>query len=423
MLASLLEPHSAADAIDGAWTGAISLDGSDWPVRFDISSDEAAISATMDLPTLGMIAESIDIRRANGDAVVIDIPFGLGEYELAPDGETLTTRSLAGNSITLNLHRPADAARDYTTAEITFECTDGLTLHGTLYRPRAPGPHAAIVLLHGAEPKGRDHWGYRSWAHHYASNGLAALVYDKRSSETSADLAVLSRDAQSAHAWLRAQDGIRAEAVGFAGGSQAPWLGASVAADPDAQVAFMIMSGWPACTPREQDLQALRHGMLDDGIAPEDVEAAVAYTNLMFYVARTGRLWSEFEPIVAEAAASEPWGQYVNQPQSLDDLSWWNRNMDFGGEKDLALVSCPVLALYGDADWVVPPSENADRLVRTLTRAGNEDVQVAVFPEADHRGEVGFSKVDGKVRWPQLAPGLFDTIDTWLAEHGFTSGR
>ncbi|MHC5209255.1 MAG: alpha/beta hydrolase family protein [Planctomycetota bacterium] len=357
------------------------------------------------------------------DALVVDFPFGLGEYVLVPRDGVLQARPLADSPIGLRLERPADPSRGYESREVTFETPDGLTLHGTLFLPGAPPPHAAIVVLHGSANQGREQWAYRSWGPLYARMGLAALVYDRRPADSSPDLADLAADARAAHAWLAAREEVDAASVGFGGGSQAAWLGVSVAGDRQARVAFLILSGWPAVTPREQELQSLRNGMLDDGIDPEHVEAAVAYTHMLFYVARTGRLWPEFEPLVAEAAATKPWGDYVNQPRSLEDLAWWSRNMDFGGEKDLLHVRCPVLALYGEADWIVPPAENADRLRRALTRAGNEDVQVAVFPQADHRGEVPFGKQGGIVRWPQLAPGWLETIDAWVRDHDLVTDR
>lgn len=40
--------------------------------------------------------------------------------------------------------------------EMTAEAHDGLLLAGTLTRPGGPGPHPAVLLLHGSGPLDRD---------------------------------------------------------------------------------------------------------------------------------------------------------------------------------------------------------------------------------------------------------------------------
>ena len=61
--------------------------------------------------------------------------------------------------------------------EVTFKGADA-TLAGTLLTPSTPGPHAAIVLLHGSGRLTRYSFG--PYPHFFTSLGFAVLVYDKR---------------------------------------------------------------------------------------------------------------------------------------------------------------------------------------------------------------------------------------------------
>ena len=399
---------------EGAWEGAFVMEGVAWPARLELLEGEDGMGAWLDLPQLGMIEEPVPVTTPSEAGPIVEIPFGLGAFELRREGEELLASGREG-AITLSMRRAPE--RPWTKQDMVIAGPDG-ELPGTLYLPRMAGPHAGVVVLHGSSPRGRTSWSYRSWGPAYASMGLAALVYDKRDTAGDADLVDLAADARAAHAALVAHSGVRPEAVGLAGGSQAAWLAARVAAS-EAPVAFLVMSGWPAVTPAEQERQMLRQGMRVDGLAEEAIAQATAFLDLSFYVARTGRGWPLLEAASAEAE-STPWGDYVNRPELPEDLAWWGRNFDFGGESDLAGVRCPVLALYGEEDWVVPPVDNADRLAAAIRANGNTDVSVKRFPEADHRVEVPLRR-EGGFRWPQLAPGLLTTIEAWLGEHGFLS--
>jgi alpha-beta hydrolase superfamily lysophospholipase len=73
----------------------------------------------------------------------------------------------------------AAPAPSYDTVEVQFTHRDTV-LVGLLLRPRDHGPHAAVVLLHGSGPVGRDGPGYLPpIREHFARQGIAALCYDK----------------------------------------------------------------------------------------------------------------------------------------------------------------------------------------------------------------------------------------------------
>ena len=53
-----------------------------------------------------------------------------------------------------------------------------MPLAGTLLVPARPGPHPAVVMIHGSGAATRDAlW---PWADMYARAGIAVLIHDKR---------------------------------------------------------------------------------------------------------------------------------------------------------------------------------------------------------------------------------------------------
>ena len=101
-------------------------------------------------------------------------------------------------------------------------------LAGTIALPEGPGPHPAVVFLHGSGPVTRA--GAADYAERFAGIGLASLRFDKRGTGSStgswanSSLEDLARDAVVALDHLRGLPEIDPARVGFWGVSQAGWV-------------------------------------------------------------------------------------------------------------------------------------------------------------------------------------------------------
>jgi alpha-beta hydrolase superfamily lysophospholipase len=137
---------------------------------------------------------------------------------------------------------PGSATQAFGETEIEFASGD-LTLAGTLFMPRSAGPHPAVLLVHGDRPGERD--GYRPYVQHFARNGIAALIYDRRGSGKSggqwrgARFEEFAADALAGVRFLRDRKEIDKAWVGLWGISQGAWVIAIAAATP-ADVAFIV---------------------------------------------------------------------------------------------------------------------------------------------------------------------------------------
>ncbi len=78
--------------------------------------------------------------------------------------------------------RPALEAFELRPMEpVTIRARDGLELPAYLTRPQGPGPHPAVLLVHGG-PWARDHWGYHPETQWLADRGWAVLQVNFRAS-------------------------------------------------------------------------------------------------------------------------------------------------------------------------------------------------------------------------------------------------
>jgi pimeloyl-ACP methyl ester carboxylesterase len=249
---------------------------------------------------------------------------------------------------------------------------------------------------------------------------LAVLYYDKRGvgssgGEYGSSLRQLALDGIAAVRYLRSRPEVNPHRVGLRGLSEGAWVAEQVAADLG-DLAFLILVSGAASTPRDQEFQKVEYGMRSDGRPEQEIEDALAYLGLYFYVARTGEGWPLLEAATKRAQGQE-WGQYVDQPRSQEDLAWWHENHAFQPGRVVAGLDLPVLLLYGEEDWMTPPVENGEKL-RSLFPSPKK-VEVRVFVGADHRLEISSGWDEkGLWHWPSNAAATQPTIADWLETHG-----
>src|SRR5262249_4048650 len=123
--------------------------------------------------------------------------------------------------------------RLYTEEEVVFASGD-VRLAGTLTLPLGPGPHPALVFVHGSGPQRRG--AETVEAARFAQHGIASLAFDKRGTGEStgdwqqSDFDDLADDVLAGVRLLRRDRRIRADKVGLWGISQAGWVMALAAA-------------------------------------------------------------------------------------------------------------------------------------------------------------------------------------------------
>jgi uncharacterized protein len=307
----------------------------------------------------------------------------------------------------------------YHAEPVNFE-SGSVRLSGTLLLPDRPGPHPAVVMIHGSGAATRDAlW---PWADMYARAGIAVLIHDKRGTGAStgswstATFENLADDAYAAIRLLQARRDIDPRRVGLHGMSQGGWVAPLVARRaPD--VAFIIAESAPAMTPVEHERLRVPYQLAADGFLADAIAHAVSFMDQKFEVARTGEGWAELQASMA-VGAREGWLSYVNAPPSLENLRWhWEHVLSYDPAPALEALTCPVLVLYGGLDSIVPARVHKERMQAALERARTRDVTIKVFDRANHAFLQAVT--GGRRETPGLkgfVAGYLGTHIAWLSE-------
>jgi dienelactone hydrolase len=292
------------------------------------------------------------------------------------------------------------------------------SISGSLLLPSTPGPHAAIVMIHGSGAVTRD--ALRPFADHFARNGVAVLITDKRGTGLStgrwarATFEDLAEDALAGVGYLRSRPEIQPTAIGVHGMSLGGWV-APLAAVKSHDVAFVVVESAPVMTPREHERLRVETTMRADGHRGETIAQAVAFMDQKFDVARSGEGWERLEAAM-HTGEKAGWLPYVNAPASLESLRWnWDHVFSYDPLPVLKQLDVPMLVLYGELDSVVPPKVHKTRMEQAVSAMGKNQVTIREFAKANH----GFFEAitGGRQEQPNLGSfvaGYFETRTDWV---------
>ena len=298
------------------------------------------------------------------------------------------------------------------------------TLAGSLILPGGLGPHPAAVLVTGRGYGARNETAL--WGRLLARNGVAAFAFDGpgtgRSTGTRGADTAESRtaDVRAALDLMLAREDLGA--VGLWSYSAGGWIVPNVAADRPADVAFVVTMVGPATSLADQQGHVTQAFMRASGdlFSEDEYAAAFAYQKATVDLAQAGASWADFERINAPARAAR-WAEHALIPDSLEaeDVDYFRRRAGFTAPR-WAEVQAPVLALFGEADLIVPHADQVPVLRAAL--AGNPDATVLVLPGLDHTLARPTATV-GDGDWPERyyrpwtrGPAVFDTLLGWLGE-------
>jgi dienelactone hydrolase len=342
----------------------------------------------------------------DGDLRVQILPTGPREF-LADDLRTIRFEvEKSGAVVAAIVSRPGEEPRrapriqPYKEESVTFSSGD-VRLAGMLLLPAGPGPHPALVFVHGSGPSTRSQ--YPDEADRFARHGIAVLAFDKRGGGEStgdwrkADFDELAGDVLAAVGHLRRDRRIRADKIGLWGISQAGWV-IPLAASRSQEVAFIVPISGGAVTPAEQELWRQRQNLEFLGVPERFIDLERRAAMLAYDWERLNRLGR----------------MPIPQPFQDDRL-----NMFHDAPAVLRRVRQPVLAIFGGLDTLTPPRESAAIWADALRGRGDDDYSVRLFPRGSHGlwdgGKTGSPlELFPEMRW---VPGYFDTMVKWVHHH------
>jgi len=321
---------------------------------------------------------------------------------------------------------PPPDRQDVTVEDVYFAHGND-RLAGSLFLPTAPGPHPAVALVSGSEAHDRVYGGVGpALGRWFAGRGFVCLTWDKPGvGKSTGDYTAQSfhdraGEALAAVRFLLGRADVRGDRVGLWGHSQGGMV-VPLAASLSAEVAFVIeVAGWqgPAW---EQDPVRVEAELRAAHFPEADVAEAVAFARRRMDLIRGGRPFGELDR-AQETVMNRSWFVAVHR---CDRVRFESARRVVGHDSGPSWegVRCPVLVIYGDKDTSSGPPDGLVTVIRRgLAKAGNRDVTVKIFRDADHslrRPREGGRKGEDD---PEFVPGYLDTMTAWLTER-FGHGR
>ena len=303
-----------------------------------------------------------------------------------------------------------DAQLSPAEAEIT---APGGDLRGAIWAPSSVGVPTAVVLVDGAGDGTADGWGF--WPEELARAGTTVLAHDKPGCGSSPGdwrgqtLEQRARESLRAIDRLRRQPGVADGPVGLMGFSQGAWVAWLAAQLEPAAVDFVITVSGPGVGPAVQERSRIRRQLIAEGVTGADVAEAMAWVDRRTDLLLSG---ADVADVLTEQAGwrERPWFSTATEP--FDDpvmLRFLAGILPFRPAEAIAALPCPLLAMFGGADPLLPVPESVTALLTRLPDPAVHGHGLAVFPAADH-GLFVEGPRPGVLRRDQLAPGVLGMI-------------
>jgi uncharacterized protein len=286
------------------------------------------------------------------------------------------------------------------------------SLAGTIYHPTPPGPYPALVMIQGSGPTDRDNFGYFPVIRDYfVQHGIVVLCYDKPGVGGSTgnwkdqDLRDRAGEALAARAFLQTQPLVDPRRVGLWGNSQGGWV-VPLAASLDPDVAFIVMVSGPAVSPAEQDRYAMEHFYRAEGVPEPEIQQALTFHDALIEAARQHLPYAQLSELPT-SAVNQAWKSYYGE---WDEPLWafLQRILDYDPLPVLEYVRCPILAIFGERDVIVPVPQSVSLMRQVFARSGQQHATIQVFPEAGHTIQLGDDD--------HFAPGFLETMAQWIQQ-------
>jgi pimeloyl-ACP methyl ester carboxylesterase len=292
-------------------------------------------------------------------------------------------------------------------------------------------PRATVILIHGNDPEAREMGFIIPF---FVCNGINVISYDQRGVGESAGNWFLNGPGQRADDVAAIYDvmhndpHIDPRRIGIWAFSNGGWTAPVVSLHRS--VAFMILKSAPTESLAQnidyEVEQTMRRHNVNDAL-PQAIALWHAFEGSL-----NGTVPWSYTKRLHDLDAIQPWFQYslmpdlgISIPPPPSKIDGLRRFITFDPTQTLVSVSStPTLALYGALDRNVDAADSAAHLRQYLTRAGNRDVTIKMYPDAGHQLIVSASGYNGDPTLPErFVPEYPQIMITWLAQRRFTNER
>jgi pimeloyl-ACP methyl ester carboxylesterase len=292
-----------------------------------------------------------------------------------------------------------------------------VTLGGTLISPAARERHPVVIVTPGDFGSNRN--SLRLFAHNFVSRGIAALVFDSRGAGestgtiNSSSFPDLADDVLAIVGALKTRKDIDPKKIGLFGFSNSAWT-VALAASQSKDVSFLILQSFIGVEPWKQDIYRALTQLRADNFPESTLAEAADFMQLKFEVARTGEGWEKLQAIM-EKSRGERWLSYTNMSRSPERLRQiYQTSMTYDPLPALENIKIPVLAYWGENDGYVPVTESVTVFERAMTKTGNKDYTVIIYPRGRHDLVEGDKSPSTGARFQNFPAGFWKMHTDWL---------
>lgn len=305
---------------------------------------------------------------------------------------------------------------------------EGQMISGQLMVPAATTQMnwPVIVFVHGSGPEDYSSSGnYTYLWEQFTKAGYACYSWDRpgvgKSEGKWYEMGIADRAGEvlSAVNKLKTVASIDPERIGFWGLSQAGWVVSEVSRD--FMPSFWISVSSPLTTIAEQELHRVASEMRAEDFSEQEIRQAVTYTENYLDLVRKNRPYPEFAAL-QEGIKDARWSSHIIMG---DEVVYSYLQMLISQDRvPNYTLSCPVLAIWGANDLIVPPQESAAAFKLRMEEAGNTNCTIAIISHADHtltynssgRRAETMKRREEYSHQPakQFAPGYVATMTGWL---------
>ena len=401
----------------------------------------------MDSPDQGAAGLPVDAVTFTRDSLRLELRLGASfAGQMSADGRQIAgTWRQGGHELPLTLARGDSLAAPsrpqepkppypYESEEVRYSnAAAGVTLAGTLTRPRGAGPFPCVLLITGSGAEDRDEtvFGHRPFlviADQLTRNGVAVLRVDDRGvggstgSTATATTEDFAGDVVAGVRFLAGRKDVDARRIGLVGHSEGGLI-APLAATRASDVAFIVLLASPGVTGEEillaQGEALVRASGLGDAAVAQQrkvqqglLSIAKSGADSLTTVARARALFRGLAP-EADSAALEPQVQAAVRPI----LSPWLRFfITYDPRPTLRKVKCPVLAMNGERDLQVLPTQNLPEIAKALEQGGNKQVKTVELAGLNHLFQTCTTGLPSEYASIEetMDPAALDTLTRWI---------
>lgn len=302
-----------------------------------------------------------------------------------------------------------------------------ISLAGTFEIPGGEGPVPAVLMVQGSAAFDRNYGFFDELAARLADSGIASLRIDDRgvggSGGVKHDLSAadLAQDVLAAFEYLVSRPETHPGMVGLMGHSFGGALVPSVARQ-SGDVAFLITLAGYAVTGEALMMDGRRLSEESQGREQGELARVLALQQAIFEASKTDGPWetveaehralrrAEFDRMSPEARERfdgfESFVQrsYDEAVLGLAKTPWFKSFLSLDPREEISGLEVPFLAVFGESDTSVPPSQNLEPMEAALSN--NSEGTIVVIPGVGH-----FFRDSG-----EISEQLLSTVVNWVLE-------